>query len=58
MGSDQRDRITQVQLRAGVTVRIWDLPLDLTDREATKIGNVVQALAAQSDHIGGEADGG
>ena len=37
--------ITVIHIREGVAIKIQGLPFDLTTAEATKIGNVVKALA-------------
>ena len=40
-----RDRIIPIPLREGLTVHIQDLPRDLTQAEAARIGAVICALA-------------
>lgn len=48
----EHPRVYPIPLRADVVVRICDLPADLTQAEAAKIGAIVKALAAPSDEDG------
>lgn len=44
------DRIFPIPLRPDVTVRIQDIPHDLTPKEAEKIVSVIQALTKENPH--------
>jgi hypothetical protein len=41
----EHPRVFPIPLRANVTVRLFDVPADLTPSEADKIARVIKALA-------------
>jgi hypothetical protein len=46
--------IVSVPLRAGLTVKIANLPADMTRKEAERVARILNALATPSPHMGDE----